>query len=89
MNKKRRIEISNNLHELVRIKDRIEFIKENFDSILFDEQDSYDNIPENLQNSDRAMDSEEAIEYIGEAISYIGDAIDNIDNAIDSIEEIS
>jgi len=47
---------------------------------LDDEQDAYDNMPENLQGSDRGMESEEAqeslesaIEALEEAISYLED----------------
>ena len=81
MNKKRRNEIALNLRTLV-------MIKNNFESILFDEQNSYDNIPENLQNSDRAIESEEAIDCLDNAVDYIETAIDNLSDAIDSIEEI-
>lgn len=81
MNKKRRSEIATNLRSLV-------MIKNNFESILFDEQNSYDNIPENLQNSDRAFESEEAIDCLDNAVDYIETAIDNLSDAIDSIEEI-
>ena len=68
------------------------------ESILWDEQNYYDNIPENLQYSQRAETSEEAInnmeeslEYLNEAINcddkyefmdYIRKAIDCIDNAM-------
>lgn len=81
MNNKRRKEISNNLNSLI-------MIKENFERILSDEEDSYDNIPENLLNSDRAMDSEDAINSLDDVISYLTDAVDNIEDAINSIEEI-
>lgn len=81
MNNKRRKEISNNLNSLI-------MIKENFERILSDEEDSYDNIPENLLNSDRAMDSENAISSLDDVISYLTDAVDNIEDAINSIEEI-
>lgn len=81
MNKKRRAEISNNLYTLI-------MIKENIESILSAEEDAYDSIPENLQNSDRAMDSEEAIDNLNDGIEYIREAINNLEDAIDSIEEI-
>lgn len=81
MNKVRRKEITTNLNELI-------IIKENFERILSDEEDTYDNIPENLQSSYRAMESEDAIDSLDESISYLTEAIDNIEDAINSIEEI-
>ena len=45
------------------------------------EQGIYDNIPENLQGSEKAEESETSIEEIDEAIV-------NIDEAIDHLEEI-
>lgn len=56
-------------------------LKEELNNILLDEQNSYDNMPENLQGSIRGMNSEEAIDQIE-------DAINNLEDAIDIISEI-
>jgi hypothetical protein len=51
------------------------------EGILSDEQISFDNMPENLQNSMRGSDSEEAI-------SQMEEAVENLEEAIKSIDEI-
>ena len=57
-------------------------LKDELESILWDEQNSYDNIPENLQNSQRAEDSEEAISQIEEAVENIEEAINLVDEIV-------
>ena len=64
-----------------RITDAIKRIESLVQDILDDEIDAYDNIPENLQESDRAIESEEAQENL-EA------AIDALEEAISCLEEI-
>ncbi len=61
---------------------KIEALKSELENILCDEQDCYDNIPENLQGSSRAMDSEEAIEQMEEAIEIVDEVIEAIDNIV-------
>lgn len=61
---------------------RAEELKSDLESILWDEQNYYDNIPENLQFSERAEASEEAINQMEDAIDDLGDVIETIDNII-------
>lgn len=68
MNKTRRQQLAKWLQDMEKIKEELE-------NILSDEQDYYDNIPENLQSSQRACDSEEVIEQMEEAVSSLEDAI--------------
>lgn len=75
MNKVRRA----NIKETV---DLIERVKSMLEDILDEEQDYYDNIPENLQTSQRAEDSEDAI-------SNLEDAISNLEEAINNLEEVA
>jgi flagellar biosynthesis chaperone FliJ len=75
MNNQRRKEIKNVICKL-------ETVKEEINRILDDEQDYYDNMPENLQNSIRGMDSDEAI-------SNLNDAMDAVDTAVDSLGMIN
>lgn len=60
--------------------------------VLDDEQEAYDNIPESLQLSDRAMRSEECIELLEDAISMLDTPDDNPEDSLlaayDSLEEI-
>ena len=74
MNKNRRKQLEDLCKKLEELKDKI-------DGILYDEQDYFDNMPENLQGSQRGSDSEEAI-------SHMEDAINAIDEAIEAINEI-
>lgn len=44
-------------------------------SILEDEQNAFDNLPENMQEGEKAQAMEETLNYLQEAV----DALDNID----------
>ena len=74
MNKNRR-------KQLIELQKQIEALKDQLESILWDEQSYYDSIPENLQYSSRAEESEEAI-------NNMEDAIDNISDAMNAIEDV-
>lgn len=52
------------------------------DNILSEEQDSYDNIPENLQESERGLEMENNIDVMEGVLSDIDDVIDNIEQII-------
>lgn len=69
MNKKRKQELNKISIELDALLDRL-------DDIYNDEQIAYDSMPENLQGSDRGMESEEAVNAINEAKEQIQEAID-------------
>lgn len=75
MNKTRRQQLRKWLEDVENIKNELE-------TICSDEQDYFDNMPENLQGSQRGSDSEEAIEQMEEAVSYIEDAISVIEEII-------
>ena len=74
MNNNRR----NKLKELIK---KIEIIKGELGSILSDEENDFDSMPENLQGSMNGMNSEEAIDKMNEAI-------ESIEEVVESIEEI-
>lgn len=75
MNKDRRLKIAS-------IINNIEAVKEILQSVLSDEQDYFDNMPENLQSSMRAEASEEAIEIMENAIEMLEDAVGELGNII-------
>lgn len=75
MNKVRRA----NIKETVGLIERVKSVLE---SILDEEQDYYDNIPENLQSSQRAEDSEDAISNLEDAISNLEEAIGNLEEVV-------
>ena len=69
------------------------------EDVLYAEEDAYDNIPENLQSSWRAEESEEAIDALNDAIELLADlqtvgsvdedeTKDKVQEAIGYLEEI-
>lgn len=64
-----------------RIVNAIYKIEELIQNILDEEQEAYDNMPENLQGSERGIISEEAQENLDSAI-------DALEEAISYLEEI-
>ena len=75
MNKARRCSIE-------KAVDNMDTIKQILEDILDEEQEYYENIPENLQCSERALSSQDAIEYILEAIENLDCAISGLTDAI-------
>ena len=68
--------------ELQRIYDILADAKDNIEILMDEEEDYKDNIPENLQGSERYEKAEEACDNLYEAISNIEEALDCIENAI-------
>ena len=81
MNKDRRNRISKIIKE-------IEYIKDKLQDILDEEESVFDSMPENLQGSMRGQESEEAIECMDEANDAIENAIEQLEEAVDKLEEI-
>lgn len=75
MNKTRRQQLRKWLQDL-------EVIKGELEKICTDEEYSFDNMPENLQGSQRGMDAEEAIDQMNEAVSSLEDAISIIEDIV-------
>lgn len=75
MNKTRRKWLENIIDKLDDIKSEIESIRE-------EEQDAYDNIPENLNDSEMATTMEENLDNLDEVLSNLEDYI------IDGLNEI-
>lgn len=71
MNKARRTEIEKVLNELADLRLRIE-------SVLSDEQEAFDNMPEGLQQSERGQAAEECCSNIENALS----AFDEIESCL-------
>lgn len=74
MNKQRRARLSEAHSLLGRAASIVERAKD-------EEQDSFDNLPENLQSSERGEIMEEAIDELQTAIDSINDAMEHIDCA--------
>lgn len=92
MNKARRKELLKVIRELNMVKDKDDLysIINELDSIKDDEQDYYDNIPENLQYSQRAEDSEQAIDNMEEALDLLNEIydVDEFNKDSESIQEV-
>ena len=75
MNSERRERLRESINNLRRAESII-------DTVLEQEKEALDNIPENLQSSDRSVSMESAINYLEDAISNVQEAIDNTENAV-------
>ena len=93
MNKSRRKRIAVAIRDLKKttkhnfIDNYIDFIKNEIEDILWEENDAYDNMPENLQYSIRGEESSEAIDNLQEAVDLLEEAIDIINDINDINDE--
>ena len=71
MNKQRRTEIES-------VQRDIGIVKKNLQKILDEEQETFDNMPEGLQSSERGMNSENAIDIMEETMEILDNAINNL-----------
>lgn len=74
MNNKRRKHINNIINILETSKDEIS-------EILEEEQDAFDNLPENLMESERGELAQNAIDLLEEAVNNVEEAINNLEEA--------
>ena len=88
MNKMRRKELMEWVKKAEEWAARGEDLKGMLEDICSDEQYYFDNMPENLQGSQRGMDAEEAIDAMNEAIESMNNAIDAAEEAASCIDEI-
>jgi hypothetical protein len=75
MNNKKRKELA----EAIRL---LAMAEEIIDRVRDQEQDSLDNLPENMVGGDRAAGMEDAIDNLSDAIDEIGDAINKASELI-------
>ena len=98
MNKVRRKKIQKAI-DILETGDGVDQALDILEEVLYAEEDAYDNIPENLQGSWRAEESEEAIDALNDAIDLLTDLQssegtdedgtgDKIQEAIGCLEEI-
>lgn len=76
----------NNLRRkrIAKLVDMLSNVKEAFDSIAEDEEEYIDNIPENLQNSFRYEEAEEALYNLNEVVSSLDDVIETLSCVIEN-----
>lgn len=68
---------------LQEIFDKLSDLREEIESIKDEEDESRENMPENLQGSERYEQSETASYNMDEAIEYISSACDSIESAME------
>lgn len=68
---------------LAEIADQLEALKGELESALSEEEEYRDNIPENLQGSERYERADEACGNLAEAVSQLEDVISNIEAAVE------
>lgn len=88
MNKMRRKELMEWVKKAEEWAAHGESLKDELENICSDEQDYFDNMPENLQGSQRGMDAEEAIDAMSEALECMDNAIEAAEEAASCIDEI-
>lgn len=73
---------NNQRKELQKIVDKIEDLRIEVEYIRDEEQDKIDNMPENLQGSERYYSMEEVVTYLNDGISELENAIENLNSVI-------
>jgi Zn-dependent M32 family carboxypeptidase len=71
MNKQRREEINKIIQDLFGIKTKME-------TVLAEEENAFDSMPEGLQSSERGMNSEDAIDILSESVDKLKEIIDEL-----------
>ena len=67
--------------ELMKINNALDELKVWVDDVMCEEQDSFNNLTENLQQTERGQAMEEAINNLDDALNAIEEAIDCISEA--------
>ena len=83
MNKERNEKLINSLNSLYLMNAEIMNIREDLNDILVDEKEYYENIPDNLKNSENAEHSNEIIDNLNELIDNIDEACNNFECGMD------
>ena len=83
MNKKRRKAIRDIIADLTENKEA----RNKLEEVLWEEEEAFDNMPENLQYSMRGEDSQEAISTMEEAIELIDE--EKYQEAAELLEEVA
>lgn len=87
MNAKRRKEIGKILNKInERIMATVDEIQTDIDNIRTEELEVVDNMPENLQGTERYEMAEQAVDYLNDAYDAFEDAVINLQNAMSALE---
>lgn len=87
MNAKRRKEIGKILNKInERIMATTDEIQIDIDNIRTEELEVVENVPENLQGTERYEMAEQAVDYLNDAYDAFEDAVINLQNAMSALE---
>ena len=86
MNNTRRKTISRILTRLTEISEEIESILSDIELVKDEEEESFENIPENLQESDRYQAREAAVDNLNNAYDLWQEAFESIEDVSSSLE---
>ena len=86
MNAARRKAIKSVISQIEAIQFELENILEAIDTIRDEEQECFDNIPENMQESERYEKAETAVENLDDAYDSFGELCDSLEDIITSLE---
>ena len=64
------------------IRDKIEELRGDLEAVMNEEEDYRDNMPENLQNSERYEKADDACNAMSEAIDMLDDVASNIEDIV-------
>ncbi len=87
MNKVRRKEIQRIIEKVEALSGDFEELLEEIESVKNDEKEYRDNMPENLQSSERYETAESACEALENAYDTLDEAKDQLDEVVSSLEE--
>jgi len=73
MNKQRRERVEEAIIMLETLKQTVEEIRD-------EEETTYDNLPESIQESDRGEEMQEYVESLEDACDYLDEALDSLNN---------
>lgn len=87
MNKQRRKDIDSIISRIDKLLDEAQDLKGDIDSLVSEEQDYIDNMPENLQQSEKAEAADSAVNSMQEASSSLEEIESSLNDAKDHLEE--
>ena len=87
MNNKRRKNIAEIISQLNSLSEKVENILSDIEIVKDEEEECLENIPENLQESERYNQVEEAADNLNTAYDMCQDVFGNIEEIISTLEE--
>lgn len=87
MNKERRKVIDEIIVALGRLQSEAQNASQAATNVLDEEQEAFDNLPESLQDGDKGMDMQTAIDNLENAISLIDDIDNMVEDIVSTLED--